>query len=199
MGQSSFYTANESTAFSSGCTRFFQGAWICMGGFARIYPDKRKFGKQKGEIGGRTNHRHGTKKRPRTTDRGRKMANGKRQRSEVGGRRSEKRREPPSCGATDHCIFTKGTGINSITGRIPQESDENLLRPALSGGLFEGSVKGHFECQADFALLVTRRARAAACAQRSGLFSKIAPQRIKGFPILVVKRMGEHDHQQVLG
>jgi hypothetical protein len=88
--------------------------------------------------------------------------------------------------------------INSITGRIPQESDENLLHPPLSGGLFEWSVKGHFECQADFALLVTRRARAAACARRSGLVSRISPQRIKGFPILIVKGMGEHDHLQVL-
>jgi len=83
--------------------------------------------------------------------------------------------------------------VNSITGQIRQERDENLLHPPLSGGLFERSVKGHFECEADFALLVTRRARAAACSQRSGLFGRISPQRIKGILILVVKRMGEHD------
>ena len=53
--------------------------------------------------------------------------------------------------------------INSITGQTPQKSDEILLHPCQSGGLFGVSVMVHFRRHVDFAFLFVRRARAAAC------------------------------------
>jgi hypothetical protein len=89
--------------------------------------------------------------------------------------------------------------INSIPGQTPQNIQENLLHPGLHGGLFGVTVIGHFGRHVDFAFLFTRRARAAACSQRSGLFSELSPQRIKGFPISIVKRTGEHDRRERSG
>jgi hypothetical protein len=88
---------------------------------------------------------------------------------------------------------------NSITGQTPPQTHQILLHPCLSGGLFEMSVMGHFKRQSSFALLFTRSAWAAACAHGPVRSSKISPPRIKGFPILVVTLIGEHDRRQVLG
>jgi hypothetical protein len=63
----------------------------------------------------------------------------------------------------------EGPSARSSLISISLNNEENFLHPCLTSGLFEVSVIGQRRCQDDFALLFTRRARAAACAQQRRL------------------------------